>query len=74
MEVLELHQVTDDCVSRLCHEKQALHIIFLNLFLLLTWNNNNDLFYIAPQQQLYDLLALRKLTTVIEHTSVCYLN
>ena len=37
-------------------------------------NNNNYLFYIAPQQQLYELLALYRSTNAIEHTSICYLN
>ena len=37
-------------------------------------NNNNNLFYIAPQQQLYELLALYRSTNAIEHTSICYLN
>ena len=36
--------------------------------------NNNNLFYIAPQQQLYELLALYRSTNAVEHTSVCYLN
>ena len=32
--------------------------------------NNNNLFYIAPQQQLYELLALYRSTNAIEHTSM----
>ena len=42
------------------------------------WNfnntNTNILFYIEPQQQLYELLALYRSTNAIEHTSICYLN
>ena len=34
----------------------------------------NYLFYIAPQQQLYELLALYRSTNALEHTSICYLN
>ena len=37
-------------------------------------NNNSNLYYIAPQQQLYELLSMYRSTSVIEHTSVCYLN
>ena len=36
-------------------------------------DNNNNAFCIAPQQQLYELLALYKSTNVIEHTLICYL-
>ena len=35
-------------------------------------NNNNYIFYVAPQQQLYELLALYNSTNVKEDTSVCY--
>ena len=35
--------------------------------------NNNNLFYIAPQQHLYELLALYRSTDAIKHRS-CYLN
>ena len=36
--------------------------------------DNNNLFYIAFQQQLYELLALYRSTNATEHTSICYLN
>ena len=36
------------------------------------WNayHNNNVFYIAPQQQLYELLALYKSTNIIEHINM----
>ena len=37
-------------------------------------NKNSNLYYIAPQQQLHELLSMYRSTSVIEHTSVCYLN
>ena len=37
-------------------------------------NDNSNLFYIAPQQQLYELLVLYRSTNATEHTSICYLN
>ena len=36
-------------------------------------NNNYYLFYIDPQQQLYEILALYIATNVIKYTSICYL-
>ena len=39
-----------------------------------TCNNNNNTFYITPQQQLYELFALYRSANVIKHISVCYLN
>ena len=32
------------------------------------------LFYVAPQQQLYEFLALYRSTNAIKHTLMCYLN
>ena len=50
------------------------YLLFFNMGVSVTHNNNNNLFYIAPQQQLYELLALYTSTNAIEHTSICYLN
>ena len=56
------------------HVKYLFHFTKTNQGIADINNNNNYLFYIAPQQQLYELLALYRSTNVTEHTSICYLN
>ena len=37
-----------------------------------TCNNNNYIFYIAPQQEVYELLALYRSTNVIKHINMLF--
>ena len=56
------------------HTNQTKHVTSLQVLSVSRINNNNYLFYIAPQQQLYELLALYRSTNAIKRTSICYLN
>ena len=58
------------------HSAKSKHQVNQTLFDWLKFysNNNNNLFYIMPQQQLYELLELYRSTNAIKHTSICYLN
>ena len=73
------HELYVDLVTRsvLKHENDRavalLAVGYVSQSVMKGYNNNNNIFYIAPQQQLYELLALYRSTNAITHTSLCYL-